>query len=38
MNWCRRDFIYENMRRICKEYVAPFLKILQKNHWMMILL
>ena len=26
-----RDFIYANMRRICKEYVAPFLKIPRKE-------
>ena len=26
-----RDYIYANMRRICKEYVAPFLKIPRKD-------
>ena len=26
-----RDYIYANMRRICKEYVAPFLKLPEKK-------
>ncbi len=26
-----RDYIYANMRRICKEYVAPFLKLPEKE-------
>ena len=27
----KRDYIYENMRRTCKEYVAPFLKLPEKK-------
>ena len=27
-----RDYIYANMRRICKEYIAPFLNSLKGNN------